>query len=48
MVIIVGNGLGDTSSNPGRDDCIAHSTNDIYSTPLLRQDMTQGPFLSGV
>ena len=28
MVIIVGNGHGDTSSNPGRD-CISHSTNTL-------------------
>ena len=26
MVIVVGKGYGDTSSNPGRD-CISHSTN---------------------
>ena len=28
MVIVVGNGLGDTSSNPRRD-CISHSTNTL-------------------
>ena len=28
MVIVVGNGHGDTSSNPGRD-CISHSTNTL-------------------
>ena len=29
MVIIVGNGHSDTSSNPGRGDCISHSTNTL-------------------
>ena len=30
VVIVVGNGLGDTSSNPGREtDCISHSTNTL-------------------
>ena len=29
MVIIVGNGHGDTSSNPGETDCISHSTNTL-------------------
>ena len=29
MVIVVGNGHGDTSSNPGRDWCISHSTNTL-------------------
>ena len=28
MVIVVGNGHGDTSSNPGFD-CISHSTNPL-------------------
>ena len=28
MVIVLGNGHGDTSSNPGRD-CISHSTNTL-------------------
>ena len=28
MVIVVGNGHGNTSSNPGRD-CISHSTNTL-------------------
>ena len=28
MVIVIGNGHGDTSSNPGRD-CISHSTNTL-------------------
>ena len=28
MVIVLGNGQGDTSSNPGRD-CISHSTNTL-------------------
>ena len=27
MVIVVGNGHGDTSSNPWRTVCISHSTN---------------------
>ena len=29
MVIVVGNEHGDTSSNPGQDDCISHSTNTL-------------------
>ena len=29
MVIVVGNEHGDTSSNPGRIDCISHSTNTL-------------------
>ena len=29
MVIVVGNGHGDTSSNPGQTDCISHSTNTL-------------------
>ena len=29
MVIVVGNGHGDTCSNPGRDDCISHCTNTL-------------------
>ena len=29
MVIVVGNGLGDTSSNPGRDWLHSHSTNTL-------------------
>ena len=29
MVIVEGNGHGDTSSNPGRADCISHSTNTL-------------------
>ena len=29
MVIVVGNGHGDMSSNPGQIDCISHSTNTI-------------------
>ena len=29
MLIVVGNGLGDTSSNPGETDCISH----IINTP---------------
>ena len=28
MVIVIGNGHSDTSSNPGRD-CISHSTNTL-------------------
>ena len=28
MIIVVGNGHDDTSSNPGRD-CISHSTNTL-------------------
>ena len=27
MVIVVGNGLGDTSSDPDEADCISHRTN---------------------
>ena len=29
MVIVVGNGHGDTSSNPDETDCISHSTNTL-------------------
>ena len=29
MVIIVGNGHGDTSSNPGQANCTSHSTNTL-------------------
>ena len=29
MVIVVGNGYGDTNSNPGRADYISYSTNPI-------------------
>ena len=29
MVIVVGNGHGDTSSNPDEADCISHSTNTL-------------------
>ena len=29
MVIIVGNGHGDTSSNPDEADCISHNTNTL-------------------
>ena len=29
MVIVVGNGHGDTSSNLDRADCISHSTNTL-------------------
>ena len=29
MVIVVGNGHGDTSSNPGQDNCILHNTNTL-------------------
>ena len=29
MVIVVGNGHGDTSSNPAETDCISHSTNTL-------------------
>ena len=29
MVIVVGNGHGDTSLNPGRDCCVSHSTNTL-------------------
>ena len=29
MVIVVGNGHGDTSSNPGKTDCISRSTNTL-------------------
>ena len=29
MVIVIGNGHGDTSSNPGKTDCISHSTNTL-------------------
>ena len=29
MVIVVGNGHGDTSSNTGHTDCISHSTNTL-------------------
>ena len=36
IVIVVGNGHGDTSSNPGRD-CISHSTNTLGKgmTPII-------------
>ena len=29
MVIVVGNGHGDTSSNPHETDCISHNTNTL-------------------
>ena len=29
MVIVVGNGHGDSSSNPGKNDWISHSTNTL-------------------
>ena len=29
MVIVIGNGLGDLSSNPGRADCISHHTKSL-------------------
>ena len=29
VVIVVGNGHGDTSSNPDETDCISHSTNTL-------------------
>ena len=29
MIIVVGNGHSDTSSNSGQDDCISHSTNTL-------------------
>ena len=29
MVIVVGNGHGDMSSNPGQIDCISHSANTL-------------------
>ena len=29
MVIVVGNGHGNASSNPGKTDCISHSTNTL-------------------
>ena len=32
MVIVVGIGHDDTSSNPGRDDCISHSTWERYES----------------
>ena len=40
MVIVVGNGHDDTSSNPGRD-CISHSTNTLRKgmNPILPPPM---------
>ena len=55
MVIIIGNGHDDTSSNPGQADCISHSTdtlgkdmNPIILLPAMSKIAGQtGPFNFG-
>ena len=39
MVIVAGNVHGDTSSNPGRTDCISHSTNTLMNPIILSPAM---------